>query len=38
MFHFMVGEMIVPGEWELKVNAFVTDFDKIVFSGAVPIG
>ena len=37
MFHFMTGDMIVPGEWDVTVNAFVDDFTKITISGKVPV-
>ena len=28
MYHFMSNEMILPGEWELRIDAYVDDFDK----------
>lgn len=31
MWHIMVKDMIIPGEWTLVINAFVTDFDKVPF-------
>jgi hypothetical protein len=37
MWHFMVGETIIPGEWEVTAFAFVTAFDKVEFSFKVPI-
>lgn len=37
MFHFMLSETIIPGEWTFTVNAFVSDFDKISFEGKVPV-
>jgi copper transport protein len=37
MFHFTVSDMIIPGDWQLTVSAFVDDFDKVTFSGTVPI-
>jgi len=37
MFHFMVSEMIIPGEWRIRVNGFVDDFTKIEFEGTVPV-
>lgn len=37
MFHFMSSDMIIPGEWTITVNAFVSDFDKIAFEGKVAI-
>lgn len=37
MYHFMVGEMIVPGEWQMRVEAFVDDFDKLVVNVPVPV-
>jgi copper transport protein len=37
MWHFMVGETIIPGEWEVKARAFVNAFDKVDFEFKVPI-
>ena len=37
MWHAMVQEMIIPGQWTLGVDAFVTDYDKVEFSGPVEI-
>ena len=37
MWHFMFQEMIIPGDWTLKVDAFVNDFDKVTFETTVPI-
>ncbi len=37
MWHVMFKEMIIPGEWSLKIDAFVTDFDKVSFEAKVPI-
>lgn len=37
MFHFMLSETIIPGEWSFTVNAFVSDFDKVSFEGKVTI-
>lgn len=37
MFHFMLSETIIPGEWTFTVNAFVSDFDKVSFEGKVPV-
>ena len=28
MYHFMSGEMIIPGEWAVRIDAYVDDFDK----------
>jgi hypothetical protein len=30
--------MLIPGEWKLAVEAFVTDYDKSTFETTVPIG
>ena len=37
MWHFMFKEMIIPGDWKLKVDAFINDFDKVTFETTVPI-
>lgn len=37
MFHFMFDQLIIPGEWEARVDAFVDDFDKQIFRTTVPI-
>ncbi len=33
-----VGELIIPGVWELRVDALISDFDKIIFRTEVPLG
>ena len=37
MWHFMFKELIIPGDWKLKVDAFINDFDKVSFETTVPI-
>lgn len=37
MWHAMVQEMIIPGQWTLGLDVFVTDYDKIEMSGPVEI-
>jgi copper transport protein len=37
MWHVTFKEMIIPGDWTLKVDAFVNDFDKVTFEATVPI-
>jgi copper transport protein len=37
MFHFMFDQLIIPGEWEARIDAFVDDFDKKIFRITVPI-
>ena len=37
MFHFMFDQLIIPGEWEARIDAFVDDFDKQIFRTTVPI-
>lgn len=37
MWHVMIEEMLIPGEWKLDVEAFVTDYDKSTFETTVPI-
>ncbi len=32
-----VGELIIPGTWELRVDALISDFDKIIFRTEVPL-
>ncbi len=33
-----VSELIIPGTWNLRVDALITDFDKIMFRTEVPLG
>ena len=37
MYHFMLSELIIPGDWTFTVSAFVSDFDKVNFEGKVPV-
>jgi copper transport protein len=37
MWHVMFKEMIIPGDWTLKIDAFIDDFDKVTFETTVPI-
>ncbi len=37
MWHIMAPEMIVPGTWDVKIEAFLNGFDKIEFETQVPI-
>jgi copper transport protein len=37
MWHAMIQEMIIPGQWTLGIDAFVTDYDKVEFRGTVEI-
>ena len=37
MWHVMIQEMLIPGQWTLEVDAFVSDFDKVQFSTPVDI-
>lgn len=37
MYHFMFDQLIIPGEWEAQIDAFVDDFDKQIFRTNVPI-
>jgi copper transport protein len=37
MYHLMFNDLIIPGEWEVRVGAFVTDFDKYNFRTTVSI-
>ncbi len=37
MFHFMFDQLIIPGEWEARIDAFVDDFDKQIFRTTVPV-
>lgn len=37
MWHAMVQEMIIPGQWTLGLDVFVTDYDKVAMSGPVEI-
>lgn len=37
MFHFMFDQLIIPGEWDARIDAFVDDFDKQIFRTTVPV-
>lgn len=37
MFHFTFDQLIIPGEWEARIDAFVDDFDKQIFRTTVPV-
>ncbi|MCB2109293.1 MAG: copper resistance protein CopC [Rhodobacteraceae bacterium] len=37
MWHVMITDMIIPGEWSLRVEAFVSDFDKVNFETTAQI-
>lgn len=37
MYHFMFDQLIIPGEWNAQIDAFVDDFDKQIFRATVPI-
>lgn len=37
MWHFMIDETALPGEWEVKARAFITDFDAVDFTFKMPI-
>lgn len=37
MFHFMFDQLIIPGDWEARIDAFVDDFDKQIFRATVPV-
>jgi copper transport protein len=37
MWHAMFQEMIIPGDWTLRIDAFVSDFDKVSFDSTVSI-
>lgn len=37
MFHLMVNETIIPGEWEIRIDAYIDDFDKRILRMSVPI-
>lgn len=37
MWHAMIQEMLIPGEWTLGIEAYVTDFDKVSFTTPVTI-
>lgn len=37
MYHFMFDQLIIPGEWEARIDAFVDDFDKQIFRTTVPV-
>ncbi|MBM4217610.1 MAG: hypothetical protein FJ178_07180 [Gammaproteobacteria bacterium] len=35
MWHVMIGETLIPGDWALTIDAYLTDYDKISFSTSV---
>ncbi|MEQ9110352.1 MAG: copper resistance protein CopC [Rhodospirillaceae bacterium] len=37
MYHFMFDQLIIPGQWEAQIDAFVDDFDKQIFRTTVTI-
>ncbi len=37
MWHLMIEEMLIPGDWSVSVETFVTDYDKSTFETTVPI-
>ncbi len=37
MFHLMVNETIIPGEWEIRIDAYIDDFEKRILRLSVPI-
>lgn len=37
MYHFTFDQLIIPGEWNARIDAFVDDFDKQIFRTTVPI-
>ena len=36
-YHLNFDQLVIPGEWSIQVNAFVSDFDKVIFRGTVVI-
>jgi len=37
MYHFTSGEMIIPGEWVVRIDAYVDDFDKRILRTNITI-
>jgi len=37
MYHFTFDQLIIPGDWNAQIDAFVDDFDKQIFRATVPI-
>ncbi len=37
MYHFTFDQLIIPGEWNAQIDAFVDDFDKQIFRTTVRI-
>lgn len=37
MWHAMIAETLIPGEWTLSIDAFVSDYDKISFRTEVTL-
>ncbi len=37
MYHLMVNDMIIPGDWEVRIDAYIDDFDKRILRVTAPI-
>ena len=37
MWHVMIGETLIPGDWALTIDGYLTDYDKTSFSTTVPL-
>jgi hypothetical protein len=37
MWHVMIGETLIPGDWTLTVDGYLTDYDKITFATTVTL-
>lgn len=37
MWHVMIGETLIPGDWTLTVDSYLTDYDKTSFSTTIPL-
>jgi len=33
----MTSDLILPGEWQVRVGAYIDDFDKVNITAKVPI-
>jgi hypothetical protein len=37
MWHVMIGETLIPGDWALTIDGYLTDYDKTSFSTTVTL-
>ncbi len=37
MYHLMTSDLILPGEWSVRIGAYIDDFDKVNITATVSI-